>query len=78
MPEIVDGFGRERQPLAAGLALSATRNAHRECSGGAVTTLVFCLFKRDVTWEKLPKKIYGPKTERITLCQRQYHRYRRG
>jgi hypothetical protein len=43
MPEIVDGFGRERQPLAAGLALSATRNSHRECSGGAVTTLVLCI-----------------------------------
>jgi hypothetical protein len=43
MPEIVDGFGRERQPLAAGLALPAAGNSHRECSGGAVTTFVFLL-----------------------------------
>jgi hypothetical protein len=41
MPEVIDGFGRERQPLAAGLALPAARNSHGGCSGGAVTTLVF-------------------------------------
>jgi len=43
MPEVVDGFGRERQPLAAGFALPAARNSHSGYSGGAVTTLAFSL-----------------------------------
>jgi hypothetical protein len=41
MPQIVDGFGRQRQSLPPRLGGLTAGNSHTGRSGGAVTTLVF-------------------------------------